>query len=37
MCGILFSNDLTISLDNFRRALNLMKHRGPDYSKYCYY
>ena len=33
MCGILFSNDLTISLDNFRRALSLMKHRGPDYSK----
>ncbi len=33
MCGILFTNDESISLSQFRKAFNLMKHRGPDFSR----
>ena len=38
MCGILLSTDQTCSNEKFRRALNLMDHRGPDatgYMKIC--
>lgn len=30
MCGILFSNAKNISSENFKSALDLMNHRGPD-------
>ena len=36
MCGILFSNDPTLSNNKFSKALNLMDHRGPDHSK-CFF
>lgn len=32
MCGILFSNDLDVSVNSFSRSLKLMQHRGPDFS-----
>ena len=30
MCGLLFSNDASISRQQFSRVLSLMHHRGPD-------
>ena len=37
MCGILFSNDPTLLKNRFSKALNLMDHRGPDYSKCTFF
>ena len=30
MCGILFSNDPSVSIEAFNDALQLIFHRGPD-------
>ena len=32
MCGLLFSNDSKVTNIQFKKALKLMSHRGPDYS-----
>jgi len=32
MCGILFSNDPQLSEERFKKSLDKMNHRGPDYS-----
>ena len=34
MCGILFSNYQTVDTKLFKKALNLMHHRGPDNQSY---
>ena len=35
MCGLLYTNDPAIDRDRFVRALDTMRHRGPDVSG-CY-